>query len=345
MGTRSRVAFFALGVIALATPAGAWDYPGHRIVGAVADLVLQQHHPATWSRVRELLEKKLPGGVVENRTLRDVAVFPDCAKPRNEPYCGRPSSPEEKDYVARNRNHDRYHYTDVPLQQPAYVAGSAGTGPTDVVKMIDHAVAQLSGKPLPAKAGVELTDSEAVWLLAHLLGDIHQPLHVGAKYFGNDCETSVDPNLAPGAAETRGGNLIYLVAPAPAVPPAQSLHLYWDGQAVSQAMRAAGLANAEQDFARLLAAAPPVGWQTAGAPGTWATRWATEILPLAAAAHDRLAIRNRGKSPPVTGVHKECTWETTLDAAYEDFARQHARIQLAKAGFRLAALLKAIFDP
>jgi hypothetical protein len=40
-----------------------------------------------------------------------------------------------------------------------------------------------------------------------------------------------------------------------------------------------------------------------------------------------------------------CTWVTTLDPAYQEWAKEHARIQLAKAGFRLAALLKAIFEP
>jgi len=36
---------------------------------------------------------------------------------------------------------------------------------------------------------------EAVWLLAHLVGDVHQPLHVGAMYFNRDCGVSVDPNV------------------------------------------------------------------------------------------------------------------------------------------------------
>jgi hypothetical protein len=39
------------------------------------------------------------------------------------------------------------------------------------------------------------------------------------------------------------------------------------------------------------------------------------------------------------------TWEATPDPAYEDWAKAQARTQLAKAGFRLAALFKAIFEP
>jgi hypothetical protein len=38
-----------------------------------------------------------------------------------------------------------------------------------------------------------------------------------------------------------------------------------------------------------------------------------------------------------------CQWETTLDPGYQNWAKERARTQLAKAGFRLAALLVAIF--
>jgi hypothetical protein len=340
----------ACAAIAAPGPAGAWDYPGHRVVGAIADLVLQQHEPEAQRRVSELLAIKDAGGMVQTRSLREVAVFPDCAKSGNEPYCGRPPSDEERAYVERNPHHAGYHYTDVPLQQPKYVAGAAGTEDNDVVQMIGYAIAQLRGAS-PTKTGVQLTDAEAVWLLAHMVGDIHQPLHVGAMFFDRDCEMSVDPNvvgeglpkfgIGDTVATTVGGNLISLAAPAPAVPPSSNLHLYWDGAAVLQAMEAAGVAHGEQDFARQLAMTPPYGWQTAGPVETWATQWATEVLPLAAEAHGRLTIRKSARPAPFKG----CTWETTLDPVYQTFAAQHARIQISKAGFRLAAVLRAIFAP
>ena len=55
-------------------------------------------------------------------------------------------------------------------------------------------------------------------------------------------------------------------------------------------------------------------------------------------------IRKGAKPSPFPSTGG-CTWETTPDAAYEDWAKAQARIQIAKAGFRLAALLKAIFEP
>ena len=80
---------------AVPAPAAAWDFPGHRIVGAIADLVLQQYHPATQQRVSELLQKN-DGGSVQKRSLSEVAVFPDCAKKGNVPFCGRPPPTKRK---------------------------------------------------------------------------------------------------------------------------------------------------------------------------------------------------------------------------------------------------------
>ena len=164
---------------AVPVPAAAWDFPGHRIVGAIADLVLQQHYPATQQRVSEQLEKN-DGGTVTKRSLSEVAVFPDCAKKGNVSFCGRPPSDEEKAYAERNPHHDQFHFADVPLQQPSYVPNTAGTQGIDAVQMIGYAVAQLRGETPPAKPDVNLTNTEAVGLIAHLVGDIHQPLHVGA---------------------------------------------------------------------------------------------------------------------------------------------------------------------
>src|SRR5262245_59054201 len=157
-------AFFVIGTM-VAAPAWGWDFPGHRIVGAVADLILLQHYPTAQQRVSELLEKQ-NGGMIERRSLSQAAVFPDCAKRGNLPFCGRPPSDEEKAYAERNPHHDKFHFADVPLQQPAYVASSAGTDDIDVVQMIAYAVTQLRGKAPPAKPDVNLTDTEALWLLA-----------------------------------------------------------------------------------------------------------------------------------------------------------------------------------
>jgi hypothetical protein len=340
-----RVALFGAGVlVAVTAPAAAWDYPGHRMVGAIADFVLSARHPKAYAKVKDLLATKDADGNRLVRTLSQVAVFPDCAKPGNVPFCGRTPSDEEKAYAAHNKHNSDYHFTDVPIQQSKYIAGSPGTGNNDVVQMINYAVAQLRGKS-PHKEGVALSDTEALWLLAHLVGDIHQPLHVGAIYFDKEtCTQPRDPNDVPGGmsnvASTLGGNDFRLVAlaPDPAAPPIDNLHLFWDSNVVNSAMQAAGWPGAEQDFARLLAAKAPASWQTAGDPETWAEQWATEILPVARAAYTRLKLKGLKE-------HDRCTWTTQINPGYSEWAGERARAQIQKAGFRLAALLSAIFEP
>ena len=333
-------------LVAVTTQAAAWDYPGHRMVGAIADFVLSARHPKAYAKVKDLLATKDADGHRLVRTLSQVAVFPDCAKPNNVPFCGRTPSDEEKAYAAHNPHNGDYHFTDVPIQQSKYVAGSPGTGKDDIVQMINYAVGQLRGKS-PHRDDVALSDTEALWLLAHLVGDIHQPLHVGAIYFDKEtCKQPKDPSDVPGGtdnvASTVGGNSFQLVAiaPDPAAPPNDNLHFFWDSNVVDGAMQAAKLAGSEQDFARLLAARAPAFWQTAGDPETWAEQWATEILPVARAAYGKLELKGQ-----MDLEHHKCAWTTQINPGYSKWASERARTQIQKAGFRLAALLAAIFEP
>ena len=122
----------AFAVVAPA-PASAWDYPGHRMVGAIADLVLDKHHPNTAKRVDGAVTLKDAGGtVVHKRGLREVAVFPDCAKTRRT-YCGRAPSREEIEYARRNQNHRGFHSRQSPqlkAQPPDGVGASKTTSCT-----------------------------------------------------------------------------------------------------------------------------------------------------------------------------------------------------------------------
>ncbi len=333
----------AAGLAVAAAPAMAWDYPGHRIVGAIADIVMQQHYGKAYQRVRALLDKHNAQGDVEHRSLGQVAVFPDCAK-NEEEFCGRKVSAEEIEYVLRNLVHKSFHYTNSPLGQKAYLPGGVGSDDTDVVQMISHAANQLRKKS-QFKPDVKLTDTEALWLLAHLVGDIHQPLHVGQAYYDKTCKTLVDPNdpadKDKGAVSTFGGNSIKFAPVPPAVPVVPGLHIYWDATTVARAMHADGYLNAEQAFAKTLAAKAPADWQTDGDADTWAGKWFVEMSQLAQQAYTRPGIKIDGALHPERG----CQWTVALDDTYEKWAQDVAREQLRKAGFRLAALLKVIFDP
>jgi hypothetical protein len=210
-----------------------------------------------------------------------------------------------------------------------------------VVQVITYAVQQLRDTA-PSKGPAVLNDRKAVWLLAHLVGDIHQPLHVGAIYFNKTCKSVVNPQV-DGAGKpkfgigktfghTTGGNDLHLVSGG-------SLHHYWDQTAVDAAMQAANKGTIKE-FAQFLVDNPPANWITDDDVETWSVQWATEALPLARQALTQLEFDN-GKPEKDKDHLLKCSMTTRLNAGYDPWAATVVRDQLAKAGFRLAALLRA----
>jgi hypothetical protein len=313
----------------------SWGGEGHRTVGAVADILIQQH-PRTRDRVKQLLN---------GRSLSEVSVFADCAKgPR---YCGRDPSDEEKAYVSRNPDHHDYHYTNVPIQQTAYVESTAGTDDDDVVQVIRYAIKVLQGHP-PAEGAANLTEPEALWVLVHLVGDVHQPLHVADQYYDQTCHKIVDPNVAGAGLKnfgvggrfvgTTGGNDLLLSASEE-----NNLHHFWDDTAVAGAMTLNHIRNKSiEDFAQSIVAHPPTGWQTTDDIDTWPTAWATQSLGLAGDDYTEADVGEASPKQSHTGT--TCTASVSLDGDYKKKAKQVALDQLGRAGFRLNALLVKIFE-
>jgi hypothetical protein len=307
---------------------------GHRTVGMVADLILQ-NAPATRDAVKQILN---------GASLSEAAVWADCAKG----ICHRPLSPDEKAFVAANPQHKEFHYTDVPIQQSQYQQGTAGTRDDDVVQIINETISILRGRT-PNNGPAVLSQRQALWVLAHMVGDIHQPLHVGAIYFDRDCEEMVDPNVEGAGkpnfgigsivASTNGGNDLKM-------PNGDSFHVkYWDDDTVAGATHLAGIRRKSiEDFAASIVANPPTLEEMTGDAETWAALWATEIIPISKEALTRIDI---GDGMPVEGDERtlKCTWPVTVDRSYTQWANRQALTQLGKAGFRLAAVLQAIFEP
>src|SRR5262249_34048019 len=159
---------------------------------------------------------------------------------------------------------------------------------------------------------------EALFLLAHFVGDLHQPLHVGAIYLDSK-GMRVDPDatgLDP-TTETQGGNAIN--------DGERNLHSEWDeippewGVTPDPTM----LADAR--------AVPP----TSGAINGWAAKWASDTLKKAHEAFEKLTF---------TGAPNH-RWDVHFadKLAYEQNAEKIKRAQLAKGGARWAQILNAIW--
>jgi hypothetical protein len=329
---------------AFTIPAVGYGPAGHALVGAIADEKLAGT-PAG-ARVTQLLD---------GLDLEYAANVPDRIKSWDRPN-GHFNLPGQhpilqsqlreffdanKDSVDHRQGeplHHVFHYTDVPIDAASYAAATTGTSEFDVIHMIPYCVKVLTGAT-PENNERKITKSVAVILLAHYLGDIHQPLHVGAKYFQVGNQTLPDV----------GGNTI---TASFADGTTAKLHSYWDGTVVTAAERLFDeqLNNLRdpsiESYAAALKDRVPTGWQApTGDPTTWAEAWANEILPIAREAHERLSF-----GPAQAGdFHGQTVANVTAQEkpvqggdSYAAWSGKTAAAEIHKGGWRLAALLQAI---
>ena len=193
-----------------------------------------------------------------------------------------------------------------------------------IVHSVLAAIDVLRDRPAPPPFDIA-GKKEALLILTHYIGDIHQPLHVEAIYLDAKGRT-VDPDAigAHPENETSGGNAI--------VDGAEKLHREWgrhSGEAGGRRGRLrqprGAVANRRDDAGRLVDLAGAVGPRDHPRRPFRLHR-----------ASLRLEERGGGKPPlwTVTG---------TRTSAYRTRAEALKTTQLAAAGARLAQVLRAIW--
>lgn len=308
---------------------------GHSAVGDIAAALIKGSRAET--EVKRIL------GPV---SLHDMAVWADCVKGIDAfndfkytvtgryPECAVFENPAEellmRDYVQRNHDacapkpgeescHKQYHYTNPAVQAGRYVPGAVGTGKTDLVVSLRAAITRLQGGAVPAPYSLT-HEREALALLLHMVGDLHQPLHVGSIYL--DAEGRV---IVPQAesydplSHTVGGNAITM--------PGGNLHGYWDN---------APNRLSEAELQALPEAARAVPAST-GELSSWPQAWADDTIQQGAQVFAGLSYGARQQS--LRGPR----WLATLPPDYDARSLALTKAQLAKSGARLAQLLKAIW--
>lgn len=208
----------------------AWNGAGHRIVAAIAwekmsDAAraeatgLLAAHPdyARWTTSQ-------PEADLARQAFLEASTWPDDI--RNDPRF----YDEQRDQTiaappgfSDNQRHRNWHYVD--FSEEGHRQGDGE---------LDAQLIRLSGKLRQSRLPLSKRAYALPWLI-HLVGDIHQPLHVGRK-------------------SDEGGNLHPIEDPEHPRLPVSNLHRWWDDLPGPPWLRGRFL---EQSVARLLGSHPP----------------------------------------------------------------------------------------
>jgi hypothetical protein len=314
-----RIVLLALLALNGISRAQAWGRLGHEAIGALAGGLLHE-------RAR-LQVKKILGP----EDLADVAVWLDELR-----AAGRGTGPlaGSREAIAFNKkfpDNPEWHFVNLPLDTAAYSVTSRFAGANDIVHLINTSIAVLEGRSR------KFTPAQALRVLVHLVGDVHQPLHVGTGYF--DFRNPQEPKLVanPGPRTEKhgdlGGNKVLT-----GDSKYDTLHAYWD-TALVEAVAETG--NPGKLAARLRPGIRSTTWHTPGDYHTWAAAWATDSVHEAAAAYRGIAFTNAR----VNGQSERKSLEAIEAELPKDYAarqKPRAQAQLAKAAFHLAELLNAL---
>jgi S1/P1 Nuclease len=325
------------------TAASAWGFEGHRVTGSIADKLLK---PNARQQVQQILNdvdsqdldlrKSGPwGDCVRSVAKHDDGRFRYEVDPDHlefEVPCTPFNSTRERarivDYAKRNwtcgqerQCHTLFHFEDIAIQRDSFDRSFQGTNDHDLVAAVGAAIAVLTDKPAPPPFSIK-DKKEALLMLTHFVGDLHQPLHVGAVYLGTDGKP-VDPDIAhktDPATETAGGNFIQ----------DQNLNLHHEWDDIPQDIGDASTRELEAD-----ARSVPV---SQGPMESWPAAWATETLLVARDAFKGLSFQ-LAEPPP------KARWTVAFDdhTGYRQSADAIKRKQLAKGGARLAEILNTIW--
>lgn len=360
-----RILFVGAAILAPVFSSFAYGPMGHEIVGAIADQRLAG--TPTAAKLSALidgfsLEKasviadEIKGW--DKRGADAPGIFHYTSRPRIDAQLSdfwRANQPTH-DHSSAMPSHHWFHYTDVPIFDPEkYADGATGRSQWDLVHMMRYCIAVLRNER-PENNERKITKPIAIILLAHYVGDMHEPLHVGAEYFTEEGQP-VNPDESGPALEDQGGNTLQLkLTTGPeARGKSHKLHGYWDNDAVMSNLpqfpesmpkeeRRSQMERAKAALVARLAKEEPRGWKAAGGVKLidLPEAWANEILPIAREAHARLQFGEIGPRQDEDGVVAAGNVEEKPaddHVSYHDWSARVVHDELHKAGWRLADLL------
>jgi hypothetical protein len=303
-------------VLALASPAAAWNGTGHRTIAYIA---YQQLNPPTRARVDALLKlnpeyqrwvRDIPPAERGLAAFLNAAYWPDCIKGDCSGYTADGpnggNTPPDDSTASQNLGysdhlmHKYWHYADLP-----YATSGLPAQPLPKVNAISQI--ELMRNALKSTANDDIKSYDVVWLI-HLVGDIHQPLHAISR---------VTPRHPTGDA---GGNLVRFCNDPCESP--DNLHAYWDnlmGNPIDH--------MSIKTIGDVLLSEP----QPPGTKSTNVSDWAKRSAALA---------REFVYAKPIDDeINTQVLLSPRPDPAYDLNAHSIARHQVLLAAYRLANLL------
>lgn len=340
-----RTFFFLLTATIFLAPTAsvlAWGDNGHQTVGQIASLRIK---PQTAQRIAQLLK---PG-----ETLANIAGWADTVKERMGKSDPDPDTNAFLQDLSHNEKNREWHYDDLPLNCKNYQTCTGFTPDNDIIHMLNVCIRTLQGNPDPNHP---LSERNALKLLVHFVGDVHQPLHIGCGYIdvhgaNGTILIARDPKVIrqKNLPSDNGANQLIIDNDK------KKLHSFWDFDLVTSLMLTTDKQTPEILGSFLEETVhPKSSWDPSGPISTWGAQWATDSLRqsrdhtyqgLKITAQRTITVTTRNGEPvmrdgqPVTDV----VYDITRPANYEALNRELVRRQLAKAGYRLAKLLDAIY--
>jgi hypothetical protein len=309
----------------------AWGHEGHQ---AIADVAFAHLDEKARTAVLAIINKNT---IPEITNLVGAATWPDEIRDSKPPF---PSGKFHKtaaalNFKARFPDHTHWHFDDYPLEGKKYSLDGAFSKPNDVVHKILACIDRLEGIPSPLK------QEEALAYLAHLVGDIHQPLHVACGYYRIDPDGTAHLQrraTSPHAfAFDRGGNSItwHHLASTP------SFHHFWDVDMVT------ATSGQESTLARAIdnrMHSMIFGASLKSRRRKWPISWANDSIKVSDKIYidpSRVVATLKADSddPEETVASMTIVFD---DKAYRDTNKSVALNQMATAAHDLAKLLNAI---
>jgi hypothetical protein len=300
------------GALLLALPAAAWNYSGHCIVAGIA---YERLTPQVRARVDRMIRAHPDYNRIFTRDASDVIKRDPAALAR---YAFVHAAPWPDLIIYNNDNDDRFYDELAPNAQPTpllpgfpdmmrhrashyYDNGISGDGTPVIAQRPPHLMTELPRLLAEiASADSQQAAYDLPWL-EHLIGDVHQPLHLTSRFLRSQ----------PKGDE--GGNLVF-------VGRGRNLHSLWDDAAAPRDLSDDGIVR----YAREITAEYPAGTALSLDP----LEWAAESFEL-----DKSAVYTFG---PETGSREH---PLILPPLYEEKAKKIARQRVALAGYRLAEVL------